>query len=102
MRGGMPPDHNISSFFGERPVLTVMYTSAIRASDSFLGSRIAELELGRLARLRGQLMEKQREATTKATPENAGSAPTFSQEDPVSTQIIHRVHRCPGDSRPPG
>ncbi|TLN19866.1 IS256 family transposase [bacterium] len=66
----------IHSFFGERPVLKLMYASVIRASDTWRGIRIGELEYGQLERLREQLIEKHREATKTPKNEDAGSAPS--------------------------
>lgn len=66
----------IHSFFGERPVLKLMYASVIRASDSWRGIRIGELELGQLERLRDQLIDKHKEATKKPKAESPGSAPS--------------------------
>ena len=65
----------INSFFGERPVLKLMYASVIRASDTWRGVHIGELERGQLERLREQLIEKHREATKAAKPAKHGSTP---------------------------
>jgi transposase-like protein len=65
----------ISSFFGERPVLKLMYASVIRASDTWRGVKIGELERGQLERLREQLIAKHREATKAAKTIKQGSAP---------------------------
>lgn len=66
----------IHSFFGERPVLKLMYASVIRASDSWRGVRIGELELGQLERPRDQLINHHKEATKNPTTESPGSAPS--------------------------
>jgi putative transposase len=66
----------IHSFFGERPVLKLMYASVIRASDNWRGIRIGELEIGQLERLREQLINKHKEATTKPKAESQSSAPS--------------------------
>ncbi len=70
----------------------------LRAADSFRDIRIGELELGRLERLRGQLIDKHGEATTKAATENPGSAPFCTARigvDPVGgvaeTETRHRA-----------
>ena len=63
----------IHSFFGERPVLKLMCASVIRASATWRGVRIGELERGQLERLRQQLIEKHREATTAAKKAKPGS-----------------------------
>lgn len=65
----------IHSFFGERPVLKLMYASVIRASDTWRGVHIGELERGQLERLREQLIEKHREATKAAKAAKHGSTP---------------------------
>ena len=65
----------ISNFFGERPVLKLMYASVIRASDAWRGVHIGELERAQLERLREQLIEKHREATKAAKNAKPGSTP---------------------------
>jgi len=65
----------IHSFFGERPVLKLMYASVTRASDSWRGVRTAELELGQLERLRDKLIDKHTEATKKTKTESQGLSP---------------------------
>jgi transposase-like protein len=43
------------SLFGERPVLKLMYSAVIRASDSWRGVKVTEFETGQLKRLLQQL-----------------------------------------------
>lgn len=45
------------NFFGERPVLKLMYGAVIRASDRWNGIQISELELAQLQRLRQRLKD---------------------------------------------
>jgi transposase-like protein len=52
---------------GERPVLKLMYASLIRASNSWRGIRITELERRQLERLRDELRNKAKKAHTPAT-----------------------------------
>jgi transposase-like protein len=69
----------IHPFFGERPVLKLMYASVIRASDTWRGVKMGELERGQLERLREQLTEKHREAT-KATKQGSAPKSVYSTE----------------------
>ena len=59
-----------STVSGERPVLKMLYAAAIRASDSWRGIRITELERRQLERLQAQLIEraKQESAPAVKTP----------------------------------
>lgn len=59
-----------STISGERPVLKMLYAAAIRASDSWRGIRISELERRQLERLQTHLIEraKQESAPAVKTP----------------------------------
>lgn len=66
------------SVSGERPVLKLMYASVIRASNSWRGLRITELEWRQLERLREKLAAKVKEARapvakTRSTPREISS-----------------------------
>jgi putative transposase len=52
------------NLFGERPVLKLMYSAVIRASDSWRGVKITEFESSQLDKLREQLAEKHRTDTS--------------------------------------
>ena len=47
------------NLFGERPVLKLMYSAVIRASDSWRGVKITEFESAQLSKLREQLTKEQ-------------------------------------------
>ena len=66
----------ISVFFGERPVLKLMYASLIRASDSWRGLAIGEVEEGQLLRLWEQLGRSQRPDQAPVAGDQPGSIPT--------------------------
>jgi putative transposase len=51
---------------GERPVLKLMYASLIRASDTWRGLRITDLERRQLERLQEQLLDETRRANAPA------------------------------------
>jgi transposase-like protein len=66
------------SVSGERPVLKLMYASLIRASNSWRGLRITELERRQLERLREELAIKAKQAhapiaKTRSTPRQISS-----------------------------
>jgi transposase-like protein len=61
------------SVSGERPVLKMLYAAAIRASDSWRGIRIGELERRQLERLQAQLTEKAKQEHAPAV--NSPSTP---------------------------
>jgi transposase-like protein len=46
------------TMFGERPVLKLMYSAVIRASDSWRGVKVTEFESAQLSKLQGQLTKK--------------------------------------------
>jgi transposase-like protein len=50
----------VGTLFGERPVLKLMYSALIRASDSWRGIRISEFETAQLNRLKEQLDQQHR------------------------------------------
>lgn len=52
----------VSTFFGERPVLKLMYAAVIRASARWNGLQINDLEHQQLKRLRQRLLEEHRRA----------------------------------------
>ena len=52
------------SLFGERPVLKLMYSAVIRASDSWRGVKVTEFEHAQLQRLQKQLTEELRKETS--------------------------------------
>ena len=51
----------VSTFFGERPVLKIMYAALIRASDRWNGIRINDIEREQLKRLQRRLIEQHRQ-----------------------------------------
>ena len=61
------------SVSGERPVLKMLYAAAIRASDSWRGIRIGELERRQLERLQAQLNDKAKQEAAPAV--NSPSTP---------------------------
>jgi putative transposase len=52
------------SLFGERPVLKLMYSAVIRASDSWRGVKVTEFEHAQLQRLQKELTEELRKKTS--------------------------------------
>jgi hypothetical protein len=46
------------NLFGEHPVLKLMYSAVIRASDSWRGVKVTEFESAQLSKLQGQLTKK--------------------------------------------
>lgn len=61
----------VGSFFGERPVLKLMYATLIRASETWRGLGVTEFERRQLRELQEKLKQKLREETQPA----AGSDP---------------------------
>lgn len=65
----------ISVFFGERPVLKLMYASMLRASETWRGLAINELEREQLTRLWEEKHELRRAAQPTQSDEKTASAP---------------------------
>ena len=68
--------------FGERPVLKMMYASLIRASDSWRGLQITELEWRQLETLREQLGEahrREKAPAVKADKRQSGPTRLYSK-----------------------
>ncbi|MFQ5738817.1 MAG: transposase [Acidobacteriota bacterium] len=62
--------------FGERPLLKLMYSALIRASDTWRGIQVTELERAQLQRLRETIREQRRRGTSPvAQEEKEPSAP---------------------------
>ena len=60
------------SLFGERPVLKLMYSAVIRASDSWRGLKVSEFESAQLKKLQEQLTKEQKDDyLLKARPADA-------------------------------
>jgi transposase-like protein len=77
-----------SSISGEHPLVKMLYAAAIRASDSWRGIRITELERRQLERLQAQLMERAKQenapaAKFRSTPERIyGTEKTWPVKQP--------------------
>jgi len=56
--------------FGERPVLKLMYSALIRASDTWRGIQVNELETAQLQRLRETIREERRKGTAAVVQED--------------------------------
>ncbi len=65
------------NLFGERPVLKLMYSAVIRASDSWRGVKITEFESAQLGKLQEQLT-KEHGAHNSFRAEQADTAQTKS------------------------
>ena len=61
----------VGSFFGERPVLKLMYAVLIRATETWRGVTVTEFEARQLRELRSQREQKRKDETRK----DLGSAP---------------------------
>ena len=68
------------SVAGERPVLKMLYAAAIRASDSWRGIRITELERRQLERLQAQLAERAKQENTPAVKTPSTPQGIYSSE----------------------
>jgi len=66
----------IAVFFGERPVLKLMYASMLRASETWRGLAIHELEREQLTRLWEEKHELRRTAQPPRSDEKTTSTPT--------------------------
>ena len=67
----------IAVFFGERPVLKLMYGTLLRAAETWRGLTITDLEREQLTRLWEQLDEGWKPAVVKAAEvDKSTSAPT--------------------------
>ncbi len=60
----------VGSFFGERPVLKLMYATLIRASETWRGLSVTEFEKRQLRELQEKLRQKLREETQPASSSN--------------------------------
>lgn len=72
----------ISVFFGERPVLKLMYASLLRGSETWRGLRISDVEKKQLVRLWQQLDQGQRpDHEHKKKPKSGSASRRISSKD---------------------
>lgn len=69
--------------FGERPVLKLMYSALIRASETWRGIKVTELELAQLRRLQETVREQRRQGTSTVleTQEQPSAPVDFSSRN---------------------
>lgn len=66
----------VSTFFGERPVLKLMYAALIRAADRWRGIQINDIEREQLRRLQRRLIECHRQDCAPVVEINPAQLPT--------------------------
>ncbi len=70
----------VGTIFGERPVLKLMYSAVIRASDNWRGVKMTEFELGLLKRLQKQLEEAHRKENQPVVDQGSSADRIYSEK----------------------
>ncbi len=94
----------VGTIFGERPVLKLMYSAVIRASDNWRGVKMTEFELGLLKRLQKQLEEAHRKENQPVVDQGSSADRIHSKDglDPLVSRAESSFHlscRAPNKGR---